>query len=45
MGAALVGVVLAIVGFVMAGQDRFFQAYLVAYVFWVGHRRSAASRC
>ena len=36
MGAALIGVVLAIVGFVMAGQERFFQAYLVAYVFWAG---------
>ena len=36
MGAALVGVVLTIVGFVMAGQEKFFQAYLVAYVFWFG---------
>ena len=36
MGAALVGVVLTIVGFVMAGQARFFQAYLVAYTFWMG---------
>ena len=36
MGAALVGVVLTIVGFVMAGQERFFQAYLVAYTFWIG---------
>ena len=33
MGAAFVGVVLTIVGFVMAGQARFFQAYLVAYTF------------
>jgi len=36
MGAALVGVVLTIVGVVMAGQERFFQAYLVAYTFWMG---------
>jgi hypothetical protein len=36
MGAALVGVVLSIVGVVMAGQEKFFQAYLVAYVFWIG---------
>ena len=36
MGAALVGVVLTIVGFVLAGQERFFQAYLVAYTFWMG---------
>ena len=27
---------LTIVGFVMAGQERFFQAYLVAYIFWIG---------
>ena len=32
-----VGVVLTIVGFVMlAGADRFFEAYLVAYIFWIG---------
>jgi hypothetical protein len=36
MGAALVGVVLTVVGFVMAGQERFFQAYLVAYTFVFG---------
>ena len=36
MGAALVGVVLTIVGFVLAGQERFFQAYLVAYTFVFG---------
>jgi hypothetical protein len=36
MGAALVGVVLTIVGFVMAGHERFFQAYLVAYTYWMG---------
>ena len=35
-GAALVGVVLSIVGFVLSGLDRFFEAYLVAYVFWAG---------
>ena len=27
---------LAIAGFFMAGQERFFQAYLVAYTFWMG---------
>ena len=36
MGAALLGVVLTIVGFVMSGQEKFFQAYLVAYAFWIG---------
>jgi hypothetical protein len=36
MGAALVGVVLSIIGTVMAGQEKFYQAYLVAYVFWMG---------
>ncbi len=36
MGAALVGVVLTAVGFMMAGLERFFQAYLVAYTFWMG---------
>jgi hypothetical protein len=36
MGAAFVGVVMAIVGFVMAGRTAFFQAYLVAYTFWMG---------
>jgi len=36
MGAALVGVVLTILGFVMDGQERFFQAYLVAYTFVFG---------
>jgi hypothetical protein len=36
MGAGLVGVVLTIVGFVLAGQERFFQAYLVAYTFVFG---------
>jgi hypothetical protein len=36
MGAALVGVVLAIIGLVMSGVDRFYEAYLVAYVFWAG---------
>ncbi|MGQ0733766.1 MAG: hypothetical protein ACT4QD_08935 [Acidobacteriota bacterium] len=36
MGAALVGVVFTVVGFAMAGQARFFQAYLVAYTFWMG---------
>jgi hypothetical protein len=36
MGAALLGVVLTIVGFVFADQARFFQAYLVAYTFVFG---------
>lgn len=36
MGAALVGVVLAIIGFVMSGADRFFEAYLMAYLLWMG---------
>ena len=36
MGAGLVGAVLTIVGFVLAGQERFLQAYLVAYTFWIG---------
>jgi hypothetical protein len=36
MGAAAIGVVLTIVGFVMNGQERFFQAYLVAYTFVFG---------
>ena len=36
MGAALVGVVVTIIGFVMTGQERFFQAYLVAYTYWMG---------
>ena len=35
-GAALVGVVLTIIGVVLAGQERFFQAYLVAYTFVFG---------
>ena len=34
IGAALAGIVLTIVGFVLSGQERFFQAYLVAYT-WV----------
>jgi hypothetical protein len=36
MGAAFVGVVATIVGFLMSGQERFFQAYLVAYTFVFG---------
>jgi hypothetical protein len=35
-GAALVGVVLSGIGFALSGLDRFFEAYLVAYVFWAG---------
>lgn len=37
--AAVLGVVLAGAGFLMAGEhglDRFYQAYLVAYTFWMG---------
>ena len=34
--AALLGVVATIIGFVLAGQERFFQAYLVAYTFVFG---------
>ena len=36
MGVALLGVVGTIVGFLMYGQERFFQAYLVAYTFVFG---------
>jgi hypothetical protein len=34
--AGFLGVVMAIVGFAISGADRFFEAYLVAYVFWAG---------
>jgi hypothetical protein len=36
MAAALGGVVLTGIGFMMSGLDRFYEAYLVAYVFWAG---------
>ncbi len=36
MMAAVVGAVLAAVGFAMTGADRFYEAYLVAWVFWTG---------
>jgi hypothetical protein len=36
MIAGVLGVVLAIAGFFMSGADRFFQAYLVGYTFWMG---------
>lgn len=36
MGAALLGLVLTGIGIVLAGQTRFFQAYLVAYTFVFG---------
>jgi hypothetical protein len=36
MVAALAGLVLTIGGIVLDGQVRFFQAYLVAYTFWIG---------
>lgn len=34
--AAVVGLVLTGAGFLMAGLDRFYEAYLVAYTFWMG---------
>ena len=34
--AGVLGAVLAVAGFFMSGMDRFFQAYLVAYTFWMG---------
>jgi hypothetical protein len=36
MTAAVVGLGFAGVGFAMSGLDRFYQAYLVAYTFWLG---------
>jgi hypothetical protein len=36
MMAAVAGLVLAGVGFAMSGLERFYQAYLVAYTFWLG---------
>jgi hypothetical protein len=36
MIAGVVGVVLAVAGLFMSGLDRFYQAYLVAYTFWMG---------
>ena len=36
MIAGVLGVVLAIAGFFMSPAERFFQAYLVAYTFWMG---------
>src|SRR5687768_16846529 len=36
MIAGVLGVVLAVAGFFMSGIDRFYQAYLVAYTFWMG---------
>jgi hypothetical protein len=34
--AAVAGLILAAVGFAMGGLERFYQAYLVAYTFWLG---------
>ena len=34
--AAVVGLLLAGVGFALSGLERFYQAYLVAYTFWLG---------
>jgi hypothetical protein len=34
--AAVVGLLLAAVGFAIGGLERFYQAYLVAYTFWLG---------
>ncbi len=36
MVAAGLGLLLTGAGFAMSGLDRFFQAYLVAYTFWMG---------
>ena len=36
MIAGVLGVVLAVAGLFISGLDRFFQAYLVAYTFWMG---------
>jgi len=36
MIAGVLGVVLAVAGFFMSGADRFYQAYLVGYTFWMG---------
>jgi len=36
MIAAVVGAVLAGAGFAMSGADRFYEAYLVAWVYWTG---------
>ena len=36
MIATVLGVVLTLAGFLMSGLDRFYQAYLVAWVFWMG---------
>jgi len=36
MIAGVLGVVLAVAGYFMSGADRFFQAYLIAYTFWMG---------
>jgi len=36
MIAGVLGVVLGVAGYLMSGADRFFQAYLVAYTFWMG---------
>ena len=36
MMAAIAGAVLAAVGFAMSGLDRFYEAYLVAWVYWTG---------
>ena len=35
MVAAAAGIILTGVGFAMAGIDRFYEAYLVAYTFWI----------
>ena len=36
MIAGVLGVVLAVAGYFMSGPDRFYQAYLIAYTFWMG---------
>ena len=36
MTVGVLGVVLALLGYFVSGIDRFYQAYLVAYTFWMG---------
>ncbi len=36
MISGVLGVVLAVAGYFMSGLDRFFQAYLIGYTFWMG---------
>ena len=36
MTAGVLGAILAVLGFFVSGLDRFYEAYLVAYTFWMG---------